>query len=133
MRFCPAFWQFTARFKPRVQIFTLADDTGYSGFMADQDYARCRFSITLQTNDLAIVHCLRALCEHNLKGCRGNIGWGGTGEGAWRSNANQIKLRFTDPSERDSFLKDAKRLLPTGSFVVLATSPNDPAHRQRAT
>ena len=38
--------------------------------MGDGDYERCKFSVTCHTNDLAVVHCLRALCEYAIEGVR---------------------------------------------------------------
>jgi hypothetical protein len=46
------------------------------------DYDRCRYSITCYTKDLAVVHRLRALCQHCEKDCRPQIAWGGTGKNA---------------------------------------------------
>ena len=104
---------------------------GHDSVMASQDYERCRFSITVSAEDLATVACLRALCDPNLKGCRSNIGWGGTGERAWKESGKQITLRFTDPHERDSFKQDARRILGD-TFKIVSTSDLDPATRQRA-
>ncbi|MCI0629397.1 MAG: hypothetical protein L0Y44_01935 [Phycisphaerales bacterium] len=67
--------------------------------MADEDYEAFHYSITCETDDLAVVHCLRALCEFAERGQPyPQIGWGGTGEGEWRRNDNQITLRFTEPN-----------------------------------
>jgi hypothetical protein len=95
------------------------------------DYQRCRYSITCYTDDLAVVHCLRALCHYAEKNCRGQIGWGGTGEKQWREAGNQITLRFTSPTFREEFILKAKRLLPLGCWRE--TGQNDSIPRLAAT
>ena len=94
------------------------------------DYARCRFSITCHTADLAVVHCLRALCQHNVAGVRPQIAWGGTSEKNWNDQENCITLRFTSSAQRDGFVRDANRLL-AGHWTERSRSDNDPATRQR--
>ena len=100
--------------------------------MVDSDYQRCRYSITCHTDDLAVVHCLRALCQFAEKGCRPQIAWGGTTESNWTAAGNQITLRFTSPSYRDVFVKEAEQLLSSGSWSEVCRSDNDPARRQRS-
>jgi hypothetical protein len=96
------------------------------------DYQRCHFSITCRTEDLAVVHCLRALCQHAEQGCLPQIAWGGTSESSWRSSGKSIKLRFTSPSYREAFIREANRLLPLGIWHEIERRDNDPAVRQRA-
>jgi hypothetical protein len=102
--------------------------------MADAltDYERCQYSITCHTDDLAVVHCLRALCQHAEEDCRPQMAWGGTGAVAWQQAGNQITLRFTTPGYREAFLREAVRLLPAGSWRETARSDSDPASRRRA-
>jgi hypothetical protein len=99
--------------------------------MPDADYLRCRFSITCHTDDLAIVHCLRSLCEFAEEDGLPQIGWGGTKRSNWESDNHQITLRFTNPRYREAFINEARRLLPKGSWSEVRRSDNDPAHRQR--
>ncbi len=94
-------------------------------------YQLCKYSITCETNDLAVVHCLRALCQHNVQNCLPQIAWGGTSEKNWIRENNCIKLRFTSQKQRDDFVNDAKRLLPKDSWKEIDRSDNDPAKRQR--
>jgi hypothetical protein len=99
--------------------------------VADEDYELCRYSITCSTDDLAIVHCLRALCEFAITDVRPQIGWGGTKATEWRAAGNQITLRFTTHESRERFVQEARRLLPAGSWAEVSRSDNDPAKRQR--
>jgi hypothetical protein len=99
--------------------------------MSDADYIRCHYSITCFTDDLAVVHCLRALCQNAEHDCLPQIAWGGTKERDWLANGHCIRLRFTDPAFRDQFVRDAKRLLAPGTWKVVGHNDNDPAVRQR--
>jgi len=99
--------------------------------MPDADYQRCKYSITCTTDDLAVVHCLRALCEFAITDVKPQIGWGGTKASEWRAAGNQITLRFTTPESRDNFFEQAKRLLPDVLWSEVSRNDNDPARRQR--
>jgi len=99
--------------------------------MSDSDYLRCKFSVTIFTEDLAVVHCLRSLCEYAEEGVRGQIGWGGTTRESWIKNGNKITLRFSSPRFRDVFLFKSKNLLAPNSWYEDSRSDNDPATRQR--
>ena len=100
--------------------------------MPDWEYQACHFSITCRTPDLAVVHCLRALCEFAEEKVRPQIGWGGTTARAWKSAGGRITLRFSDPAYRDRFVAEANRLLPAGTWAEVARSDADPAQRQRS-
>jgi len=84
--------------------------------MSDFDYLRCRFSITCHADDLAIVHCLRPLCEFAEKDGKKQIGWGGSGCEAWLTNGKRITLRFTQPEYREVFVEKAMKILPPNSW-----------------
>ena len=93
-------------------------------------HQRYRYSVTLETGDAAVLHCLRALCQHAERALSPQIGWGGTGEGAWKAQGGRFTLRFTDPSYREHFLAEARRLL-SGHWTELSLSDSDPASPQR--
>ena len=94
------------------------------------DYDFFKFSITCQTDDLAVVFCLRALCQFAEQHKYPQIGWGGSGESSWRANSNNITLRFTSSKYRDKFIDEANRLLH-GRWSQININNNDPAERQR--
>src|SRR4051812_30437075 len=98
--------------------------------MAMDDYSRCRFSITCHTDDLAVVHCLRALCQHSVSGVKPQIAWGGTSEKNWCDSNHCLTLRFTSTAQRDTFVQEANRLLG-GRWSERRRSDTDPATRQR--
>lgn len=89
-------------------------------------HSRFKYSVTCRTEDLAVVYCLRALCDFVLKGQKSQIGWGGTGETEWVSNNRCVTFRFPDPQYRQEFLSEANRLLK-GGWSLVATNDNDPA------
>jgi hypothetical protein len=95
------------------------------------DYERYHFSVTCQTDDLAVVYCLRALCQFAADDVKPQIGWGGTKADEWQADGNRITLRFTSAKSRDHFVSEATRLLPAGSWREMSRSDNDPARRQR--
>jgi hypothetical protein len=97
------------------------------------EYLKCKFSITCHTDDLAVVHCLRSLCqfaEHDLQ--HPQIGWGGSGEKKWKDDGRQITLRFTAPAYRDALVKAANKYLLVGCWREVRRSDNDPSSRQRS-
>lgn len=88
------------------------------------------YSATLQTQDVAVLHCLRALCQHWAGGKYPQIGWGGTTQEEWKSHAGRFIVRFTSADRRESFLADAKRLL-SGHWLEVSRSDADPASPRR--
>ena len=99
---------------------------------SDYYYKLYHYSVTCLSDDLAVVHCLRALCQFAEKAIRKQIGWGGSGTTEWRIAGNRITLRFTKAEYRAEFIRNAERLLPPESWSVLQMNDNDPAQRQRA-
>jgi hypothetical protein len=89
-----------------------------------------RYSITCKTNDLAVLHCLRALCQFAEKHKRPQIGWGGTGESKWRADSGQFILRFTKPEYREQFIEEANRLF-SDYWTLISIHDNDSASPQR--
>lgn len=94
------------------------------------NYAACRYSVTIHTDDIAVLHMLRGLCQHFESGPYKQIAWGGTGAGDWKRNGNKVAFRFTDSADRKRFLSEAHRLLQ-GHWTELSTDDNDPASPQR--
>ena len=94
------------------------------------DHQRFRFSATCHTEDLAVLHCLRALCQFAEQGRKPQIGWGGTGEREWRLNSCKIIFRFTATAYRERFNEEANRLL-SKRWRLVAQNDSDPATPQR--
>jgi hypothetical protein len=100
--------------------------------MADEDYERCHFSVSCETHDLGVLHCLRSLSQHaEGSNIPKSIPWGGTKEKAWRSNEYVVTFRFTSPEYREIFLAEVRRLLPDELWREVGRSDADPATRRR--
>lgn len=89
-----------------------------------------RFSVTLHSEDLAVVNCLRALSQYSQATGNNRIPWGGTKDQDWKREKHNVTFHFSAPEYRAQFLAEAKRLLPASLWSVSAQSDNDPAKRQ---
>ncbi|GAA4562765.1 hypothetical protein GCM10023176_05190 [Micromonospora coerulea] len=99
--------------------------------MSSADYAACRYSVTLKTDDLAVLHMLRGLTQHCYSGRLPQISWGGTTAKSWRLSDGRATFRFSTSADRSQFLREAERLLPAGTWKLEGTDDNDPASPQR--
>jgi len=95
-----------------------------------ENHRRYHYSITCKTDDAAVLHCLRALCQYSERHEYPQIGWGGTKENVWEANNGTFVLRFTAPAYRDQFIIEANRLLK-GHWEQIETNDNDPAEPRR--
>ena len=93
-------------------------------------HADHKYSITVRTDDLAVVGCLRALAKFSQKLGNNQIPWGGTKDKDWKRNDGCVTFRFSAPEYRNCFLSEAKRLLSKASWELIGTSDNDPASPQ---
>jgi hypothetical protein len=100
--------------------------------MPDEDFAACHFSVTCHTDDVGVLHCLRALSQHAERSSIPKaITWGGTKESAWERNHHKVTFRFTTPGYRADFVAEVTRLLPAELWEKTGQSDSDPATRQR--
>jgi hypothetical protein len=88
-----------------------------------EDY---KFSVTIHTDDLAVVNCLRALSQYSQKTENNRIPWGGTKDRDWKQDGHTVTFRFSQPSYREGFIKEIERLLPRTLLVERKRSDNDP-------
>jgi hypothetical protein len=93
-------------------------------------HAKYCYSATLQTDDHAVLHCLRGLCQRSAGGSFPQIGWGGTTQAQWKAQRGKFVVRLTTPAKREEFIEEAKRLL-AGHWSEVGRSDNDPATPQR--
>ena len=88
------------------------------------DLSQYRYSITVETQDDAVLFCLRALWQyaerHPLRASGEEMAM--TGE--WRLGEGRITFRFSNPYNRGDFLGEATRLL-AGKWTRVAESDND--------
>ncbi len=83
------------------------------------------YSATVQTNDLAVLHCLRALADYAEKSQLKKVAWGGTTADYWRQHGHMVKFHFSSMDCRETFLKEATRVLPD-MWKLFRTKDDDP-------
>ncbi|MFZ5450705.1 MAG: hypothetical protein ACOZF2_02350 [Thermodesulfobacteriota bacterium] len=86
-----------------------------------------KYSVTIQTDDLAVVYCLRSLSEYSQKTKNKRISWGNTKDKDWEKANHCVTFRFTSKEYRERFLTEVKRLLPDNLWLESGSSDNDPA------
>lgn len=91
------------------------------------EHHKYKYSITIQTDDLAVVNCLRALSQYSQKSGNNRITWGNTKESDWKAANHRVIFRFTTPEYREGYLSELKRLLPSDLWKEFRRSDNDPA------
>lgn len=90
-------------------------------------HADHKFSVSIRTDDLAVVNCLRALAKFSQKHGNNNIPWGGTKDDDWKRARGNVTFRFSAPQYRDGFMAEVERLLPQALWKVTDKSDADPA------
>ncbi|HBT88117.1 hypothetical protein [Desulfobacter sp.] len=90
-----------------------------------------KFSITIQTDDLAVINCLRALSKFSQKSGNNNIPWGGTKDKDWERDGHQVTFHFSSEDYRNGFISELDRLLPEPLWNEVRRSDNDPATPQK--
>ena len=91
------------------------------------EHHRYKYSITIKTDDLAVVNCLRALSQYSQKTGNNRITSGNTKDSDWKRANHCVTFRFTSSEYREGFLSEAKRLLPEDLWKEFVRSDNDPA------
>ena len=90
-------------------------------------HADHKYSITIYSDDLAVVNCLRALSKYSQKTGNNTIPYGGTKEKDWQRNRHEVTFHFSNPAYREGFVSEAKRLLPKETWVEVRRNDNNPA------
>jgi hypothetical protein len=70
------------------------------------------FDATTQSDDLAVIYCLRALAKFSAKDGNNNMPVKGTGDAEWQRDDHRVTFRFASENDRSRFLGAAERLLP---------------------
>lgn len=94
-------------------------------------HADHKFSITMHSDDLAVINCLRALSKYSQKTGNNNIPWSRTTDRDWERNAHEVTFHFSDPTYREGFVSEVKRLLSQNLWKEVHRSDNNPAKRAR--
>ena len=93
-------------------------------------HADFHYSVTVRTDDLAVLHCLRSLSQYAQKDGNKRIPWGGTKESDWKGRDHCVAFHFTSPLYRRDFLAQLERLLPKGLWKKVSENDSDPATPQ---
>lgn len=93
-------------------------------------HAEYKYSVTIHSEDLAVVNCLRSLSEFSQNTGNNRVPWGGTKDSDWKRDRSCVTFRFTTPDYREGFLAQGKRLLPKHLWSAVRKSDNDPAKPQ---
>jgi hypothetical protein len=81
-----------------------------------------KFSVTIHSDDRGVVGCLRALAK--LERDQSDPS-GDSNDQDWKYDGHRVTFRFAAPRSRAAFLAQAKRLLPSALYHVMATSDDD--------
>jgi hypothetical protein len=93
-------------------------------------HADYHYSVTVQTDDRAVVNCLRSLSQISQQQGNVRIPWGGTTDAAWEQAGHAVTFRFTSPTYRQGFIDVAERILRPGLWREVSRSDSDPASPQ---
>jgi len=93
-----------------------------------EDY---HYSVTIKTDDLAVLHCLRGLTHYAQQTGKRMIAWGGTKKEDWERNNHCVTFHFSKPEYRSTFVDEAGRLLPRELWRIIRTDDADPATPQQ--
>ena len=88
------------------------------------------YSVSILTDDEALLHCLRALSQYAQVDGNTRIPWGGTKKGDWERENHRATFRFSRTAYRNCFIKEIQRLLPNTLFKIVGTNDSDPAKPQ---
>jgi hypothetical protein len=91
------------------------------------EHHKYKYSVTIHTEDLAVVNCLRALSQYSQRTGNNRITWGNTKDSNWKVAGHRVTFRFTSPEYTDGYLYEVKRLLPSELWKESGRSDNDPA------
>lgn len=89
-----------------------------------------RYSVTIKTDDLAVLHCLRALSAHAQTTGNTRIPWGGTKKENWKHDNHRATFHFSRSEYREYFIDEVARLLPEDLWLIIEKSDNNPAKPQ---
>lgn len=115
----------------KIDCATIIFPVGYTFVImrVTTTHADHKFSITIRSDDLAVVYCLRALAEYSQKTGQTKIAWGNTTNKDWKRDGHRVTFHFSDPNYRNGLVSEAKRLLPQDKWEVDGTNDNDPAKK----
>ena len=97
-----------------------------AGKVMSPNSALYKFSVTIHTDDLAVVECLRGLAKFSQKTGNNRISWSRTKVTEWERNGHCVTFRFSSPSYRHGFKSELTRLLPDNLWQIASESDSNP-------
>jgi len=104
-----------------------ADGRGCMVMSLLKDY---KFSVTVHTDDLAVLYCLRGLTMHCQATGNARIPWGGTKRNDWQRDEHRVTFHFQQVY-REHFLRETERLFPNDLWKKTAHRMMIQPHRKR--
>jgi hypothetical protein len=83
------------------------------------------FSVTIYSDYLEVVGCLRVLSQFSQQEGNNRIPWGGTKDVDWKRDEKKVTFRFTSAAYRQLFLDVAGRVLKPNLWREVPGSRND--------
>jgi hypothetical protein len=74
-------------------------------------HAEHHYSITCESDDRAVIYCLRSLAHYAERTAPINAAWGNTGDDIWEEDNHQVTFHFSDPEYRKIFRDVANDIL----------------------
>jgi len=96
------------------------------------DHKDYKFSVTIHTDELALVFCMRGLSVHCQETGNAMAPPGNTTREDWEEHGHQVTFHFDRASYRDNFISEAERLFQTGLWTKVEQSDDTPAKRSKA-
>lgn len=87
------------------------------------------FSVTIHSEDLALVSAMRGLAWYCQFDGNKQISWGNIKEKDWMKAGKQATFHFTRQNYRDNFILRANELFRDGLWKITEQSNNNPAKR----
>jgi len=69
------------------------------------------FRLTIHTDDIAVLHCLRGLANYCQETGNKNSVVRGTGNDAWMANGHRVTFNFDASAYGEKFVQEGNRLL----------------------
>ena len=87
------------------------------------------FSVTIHSDDYALVSAMRGLAFYCQMEISKQISWGNTKEKDWAKAGHKTTFHFSRQNFRDNFIREARNLFREGAWSVASQSNDDPANR----
>lgn len=88
-------------------------------------YNDYKYKVKIHTKDIVVLHAIRGIAFYAQRKGNKYTSWGGARQEDWEYNNRCATFQFTDPLYRKDFLKEARRILPKGSWEEVKSWEED--------